>query len=98
MDLVGRYSNPDIVTRLQRVLAGQVRDRVSHRPVPSLRQKPTRLTDSQRSKVAEAERLYASGISLAGVGERLGFSARSVLNAFRSAGIVTRPVGTNQWR
>ena len=140
---MGRYSNPDIVARLRRVLAGEGRDRVSDRPVPSLRQKQTRLTELQRSEVvrryaagesandlavefgvdrrtltshlrragvdvrdrvidqmdvAEAEQLYVSGLSLARVGEQLGMSAGTVLTAFRSAGIVTRAVGTNQWR
>ena len=112
----------------------------SYRPVPSLRQKQTRLTDSQRSEVVQryragesanalaaefvtdrrtatriireagvdlryrvevdlgaARELYALGFSLAKVGEELGVSARTVLNRFRRAGILTREVGTNQW-
>ncbi len=139
---MGRYSNPDNVARLWRVLSGLGRDRVSHRPVPSLRQKQTRLTESQRSEVVgrylagesanalavefgvdrrtvtahvrradvevryrvinridvdDAAALYASGLSLAAVGQRIGVSARSVLNAFRAAGVATRRVGSNQW-
>jgi hypothetical protein len=39
------------VARLHRILSGQGRDRPSHRPVPSVRQKQTRLTDSQRSEL-----------------------------------------------
>lgn len=45
----------------------------------------------------EAAGLYAAGLSLVGVGERFGVSAGAVLSAFRSSGIATRPVGTNQW-
>ena len=36
VEVLGRYSNPDIVACLTRILSGQGRDRVSHRPVPSL--------------------------------------------------------------
>ena len=52
MDLLGRYSNPDNVARPS-ILAGQGRDRPSHRPVPSVRQQQTRLTDSQHSELLE---------------------------------------------
>ena len=52
MEVLGRYSNPDNATRLSQVLSGQGRDRPSRRPVPSVRQKQTRLTDSQRSDLA----------------------------------------------
>jgi DNA invertase Pin-like site-specific DNA recombinase len=48
---MGRYSNPDNVARLKRILSGQGRDRPSHRPVPSLRQKQTRLTTEQVSEL-----------------------------------------------
>jgi hypothetical protein len=48
--------------------------------------------------VDEAVRLYVSGLSLAKVGAALGVSAGTVLNAFRSIGFQTRPVGTNDAR
>jgi DNA-binding NarL/FixJ family response regulator len=48
-------------------------------------------------RLEEAAGLYAQGWSLARVGDQLGVSTRTVANAFRSAGMVTRPVGTNQW-
>ena len=38
VEVMGRYSNPDNVARLHRILSGQGRDRPSHRPVPSVRQ------------------------------------------------------------
>ena len=139
---MGRYSNPDIVTRLTRILSGQGRDRVSHRPVPSLRQKQARLTEAQRTEVVrryeagesanapavefgvdrrtlaghlrragvavryrvfdrvdldEAAKLYRSGRSLAVVAAQLSVSAGTAMRALRSAGVETRPVGTNQW-
>ncbi len=142
--MLGRYSNPDIVARLERVISGQGRDRVSPRPVPSLRQKQTRLTGTQRSELVrryvagessnalsaefgidrrtataiirragaelryrveltDAEidvvrELYETGHSLVKVGERLGVSSGTILNVLRAAGVLTRAVGTNQWR
>lgn len=48
--------------------------------------------------ISEAGQLYEEGLSLAAIGERLGISARTLLNAFRKVGRETRPVGTNQWR
>jgi DNA invertase Pin-like site-specific DNA recombinase len=48
---MGRYSNPDIVSRLNRILSGQGRDRPSHRPVPSVTQEQTRLTQEQVSEL-----------------------------------------------
>ena len=47
--------------------------------------------------VDDARRMYESGLSLAAVGEHFGVATRTVLNAFRNAGVATRPVGTNQW-
>ena len=58
---MGRYSNPDIVTRISRILAGQGRDRPSRRPVPSLRQKQTRLTEQQ---VFELIAMHERGTSI----------------------------------
>ena len=48
-----------------------------------------RLVDE--ADVAEAAVLYASGLSLAMVGEKFGVSTWSVLRAFRSAGVHVRP-------
>jgi hypothetical protein len=53
VDLLGRYSNPNNVARLNRILSGQGRDRPSHRPVPSLKQQQTRLAESDRNDVVE---------------------------------------------
>ena len=61
MDLLGRYSNPDNVTRMNRILTGQGRDRPSHRPVPSLRQKQTKLAQEQ---VSELVTMHERGIPI----------------------------------
>ena len=84
---MGRYSNPVIVARVERVLAGQGRDRVSHRPVPSLRQEQTRLTDSQRSEVA---RRYEAGESANALAAEFGVHRTTIVNALRSAGVEAR--------
>ena len=131
-----RYSNPEFVARLERLTPGQGQDRVSHRPVPSLLTKRTRIdaealdrlaerysagetlhalaaelgveraliADLLRERgvavryrvvseenLAEAAAMYASGLSLAKVGEQFGVSAWSVLRALRSAGVEVRP-------
>jgi hypothetical protein len=84
---MGRYSNPDIVTRLRRVLSGQGRDWVSHRPVPSLRRKQTKLTDSQRFEVVER---YKSGESANALAVEFGVGRRTATNVIRSAGCEVR--------
>jgi hypothetical protein len=38
------------------------------------------------------------GLSLVDAGIRIGVNASTVLNAFKTAGVKTRPVGTNQWK
>ena len=48
-------------------------------------------------RVDEARRLYELGWSLARVAAHFDVSPGTVLNAFNSAGVATRPVGTNQW-
>src|SRR4051794_4755684 len=81
---MGRYSNPDNVARLHRVLSGQGRDRPSHRPVPSVRQKQTRLTDSQRSEVV---RRYQAGESANSLAPQFGVHASTLVRHLRRAGI-----------
>ncbi len=84
---MGRDSNPDNVSRLERVLAGEGRETVSHRPVPSPRQKQTRLTDSQRSEVV---RRYEAGESANVPAVELGVHRTSVLRALRVGGVDVR--------
>jgi hypothetical protein len=87
VELMGRYSNPDIVSRLRRVLSGQGRDRVSHRPVPSLRQKQTRLTDSQRSALVER---YLTGESSNALAAEFGIDRRTATAIILRAGAELR--------
>src|SRR4051812_13407377 len=61
VDLLGRYSNRDNLSRLNRILSGQGRDTPSHRPVPSLHQKQTRLAPQ---KVDELVVAYERGSTL----------------------------------
>jgi predicted DNA binding protein len=84
---MGRYSNPDIVTRLRRILSGQGRDRVSHRPVPSLRQKQTRLTDSQRSELVDR---YRAGESANALAAEFGVDRRTLVGHLRREGVEVR--------
>ena len=87
VDLLGRYSNPDNVSRLHRILSGQGRDRPSHRPVPSVRQKQTRLTDSQRSELLDR---YLAGETATALAKELGVHRATVFSVLRRAGVPTR--------
>ena len=87
VEVLGRYSNPDIVARLRRVLAGQGRDRVSHRPVPSLRQKPTRLTETQRSELIER---YQAGEPANALARQFGVDRRTATRIIRRGGVEVR--------
>jgi hypothetical protein len=84
---MGRYSNPDIVARLNRVLSGQGRDRPSHRPVPSVRQQQTRLSDSQRSELLDR---YLAGEPATALAKELGVHRATVFGLLRRAGLQTR--------
>ncbi len=84
---MGRYSNPDNVARLNRILSGQGRDRPSHRPVPSVRQKQTRLTDSQRSELLTR---YLAGESATALATELGINRATAFSLLRRAGVQTR--------
>ena len=87
VELMGRYSNRDIVARLRRVLSGQGRDQVSHRPVPSLRQKQTRLTDTQRSALVAR---YEVGESSNALAAEFGIDRRTATAIIRRAGAALR--------
>jgi len=87
VDLLGRYSNPDNVSRLQRILAGQGRDKPSHRPVPSVKKKQTRLTDSQQSQVLKR---YEAGESAAALAEAFDVHRATIFSLLNRAGTPTR--------
>jgi hypothetical protein len=87
VEVMGRYSNPDNVARLNRILTGQGRDRPSHRPVPSLRQKQTRLADSDRTEVVER---YQAGETANGLAEAFDVNRATVFAILQRAGIKSR--------
>jgi hypothetical protein len=84
---MGRYSNPDNVARLHRILSCQGRDRPSHRPVPSVRQQQTRLSDSQRFELLER---YLAGESATALAAELGVHRSTIFSFLRRAGVQTR--------
>jgi hypothetical protein len=87
VDLLGRYSNPDDVSRLHRILSGQGRDRPSHRRVPSVTQIQTRLAESQRSELLER---YLAGEPASTLAVELGVHRSTVFVILRQAGVQTR--------
>ena len=87
VDLLGRYSNPDIVSRLNRILSGQGRDRPSHRTVPSLKQKQTRLADSDRNEVIDR---YLAGETANALASIYDVNPATVFAILQRAGIKPR--------
>jgi DNA invertase Pin-like site-specific DNA recombinase len=87
VDLLGRYSNPDNVSRLHRILSGQGRDRPSHRPVPSLKQNQTRLADSDQIDVLER---YLAGETANALADAFDVNRATVFAILQRAGIKTR--------
>jgi DNA-binding CsgD family transcriptional regulator len=87
VDLLGRYSNPDNVARIRHVLAGQGRDGPSHRPVPSVKQKQTRLTDSAQIEVLER---YRAGETANTLADAFDVNRATVFAILQRAGIKSR--------
>jgi transposase-like protein len=87
VDLLGRYSNPGNVARLDRILSGHGRDRPSHRPVPSVRQQQTRLTDSDRTEVLER---YQAGETANALAEAYDVNRATIFARLQRAGIKSR--------
>ena len=84
---MGRYSNPNNVSRLNRILSGQGRDRPSHRPDPSIRRQQTRLTESQRSELLDR---YLAGEPATALAQALGVHRATVFSLLRHAGVQAR--------
>ena len=87
VDLLGRYSNPDNVSRLNRILSGQGRDRPSHRPVPSVKQKQTRLADSDQISVLER---YLAGETANTLADYFDVNRATVFATLQRAGVKSR--------
>jgi hypothetical protein len=75
------------VSRLRRILSGQGRDRPSHRPVPSLRQKQTRLADPDRNEVLQR---YLAGETANALADAFDVNRATVFAILQRAGIKSR--------
>lgn len=84
---MGRYSNPSIASTLERIVAGQGRDRVSTRPVQSLRQKQYKLTRRQVDEVVER---YEAGESANVLAIEFGVHRGNVVRQLKARGVVVR--------
>ena len=84
---MGRYSNPNIVTRLERVLSGHGRDRVSHRPVPSLPTNRTRIDAETVDRLAER---YVAGETLRVLAAEVGVERVFLADLLRERGVAAR--------
>jgi lambda repressor-like predicted transcriptional regulator len=88
VEVMGRYSNPEIVSRLQRLLAGQNTERASDRTVRSPRkQTQVRLTHEELDVVTVA---YESGLTLAELASSFGADRRTLANRLEQRGIPRR--------
>lgn len=82
-----RYSNSEFAARLERLTPGQSEDRVSHRPVPSLPTKRTRIDAETLDRLAER---YTAGESLHVLAAELGFERALIAELLRERGIAVR--------
>jgi AraC-like DNA-binding protein len=86
VELLGRYSNRDNATKLQRVLAGQDGDRMSARPTRSpLRQR--RLEDQEQAQLLVA---YNKGVLVNDLAAMFGLSRTTVMANLRRLGAEPR--------
>ena len=84
---MGRYSNPDIVARLNRILSGHGRDRPSRRTVPLLKQKQSGLTESERNEVIER---YLAGETANSLASIYDVNRATIFGILQRAGIKAR--------
>ena len=81
---MGRYSNHDNVTKLQRILAGQGRERPPARTTRSLRQIQHRLT---ADKVQQLIELYTQGELIEALAAKFHISRTTVMKHVERAGV-----------
>jgi DNA-directed RNA polymerase specialized sigma24 family protein len=81
VELLGRYSNPDNVSKLSSILAGQGRDRPSGRSVRS-HQHQTRLNPDQTRALLE---VYRQGVQIKDLATRFGVDRATVAAIARRA-------------
>jgi transposase-like protein len=87
VELMGRYSNHDNVTTLQRILAGQERDRPPARTTRSLRQIQHRLSTDEAQRLIE---LYSQGELIDSLAARFHISRTTVMKHVERTGAPRR--------
>jgi hypothetical protein len=87
VELMGRSSNPDIVSSLRRILAGNARDRPSARTVRSLRQKQRRLAADE---LAEVVARYEAGETANALAQLFDVHRTTIVRHVEAAGALTR--------
>lgn len=85
--IVDRYRSGERVIDIAQALSVDKVTVIEHLNRAEVERRPRGMSEGQ---VDEAVRLYASGLSLARVGERLGFSARTIRTMILRRGIKTR--------
>jgi AraC-like DNA-binding protein len=86
VELLGRYSNRDIATKLQRVLAGHGRDRLPDRTTRSA-QRQRRLDNQERARLLAA---YDHGVMINELAAMFGLSRTAVMANLRRLGAGSR--------
>jgi hypothetical protein len=91
VEVLGSYSNPSVVSRLQTILAGQNDNRVSDRSPVVSRKRPKktqiRLSDDEIDVVAAA---YQDGLNLNELTSAFGADRRTLANRLEHRGITRR--------
>jgi hypothetical protein len=87
VELLGRYSNPSIVARLEKILAGHGRDEASSRTVRSPRRKQRKLKPEDLQALAAARR---DGAEIDALAEQFGIDRNTVMAHLRRAGVPGR--------
>jgi transposase len=87
VELLGQYSNPDIVTRLERILAGQGRDRSSGRIVRSPRRRQRKLDQEAVEALISAR---TNGAEIDDLAERFGIGRNTVMAHLEREGVPGR--------
>ena len=87
VELLGSYSNPDIVSRLERILAGAGRDRLSTRTVRSPRRIQRKLTPDE---VSDLVVLRGDGWEIDALAQRFGIGRSTVMEHLKRAGVTGR--------
>lgn len=83
-EIVDKYQAGERVVDIARALSINKVTVIDHLNRADVERRPLGMSDMQ---IDEAVQLYASGLSLARIGERLGFSARTIQSRLRERGV-----------